>query len=112
MDEFDKIEGMILNGSLEVSGIDMQSGDVLYQFTDQFKNKEPELHNEFSRYFHQQMMSLWQKGFIEMDVTEQNPIVVITEKALVLEDVKDLDTDEQTSLTEVLKALGQDEQTL
>ena len=36
-DSGDKIEELILSGALEVSGIDIDSGEMLYNFTDKLK---------------------------------------------------------------------------
>jgi len=39
----DKIEDLILSGALEVSGIDIDTGEMLYNFTDKLKDINPDL---------------------------------------------------------------------
>ena len=99
------ITELILNGSLEFSGIDQESGEVLYRFTDKLKDFSPELHNESNLYFTQEMMELWEYGFIEMDITERNPIVRITGKALNDEEIQNLKTSNRLTLKEIIKFL-------
>lgn len=103
--EDDKIEEMILNGSLEIAGIDIESGEMLYQFTDKLQQEDPELYEDVNHYFHKEMMSLWQHGFIEMDITQDNPRVKVTEKAFDRNQVKKLSKENQFSLKEILRVL-------
>jgi len=102
-DEDDAIEQLILLGALEISAIDMETGEALYNFTDKLVDVCPELHNEMSTYFSQETMALWEEGFLEMDVTEQNPVVRITQKALDQNAVAKLSKDRQYSLKELIK---------
>ena len=104
-----KIESMILNGSLEVAGIDMESGEMLYQFTDKLKQQDPELFQDINHYFHTEMMSLWQYGFIEMDITDDNPTVKLTPKAFDRSQVRKLSKENQFSLKEILRVLRTEE---
>ena len=99
------MEELILNGSLEFSGIYQESGEVLYRFTDKLKDFSPELHNESNLYFTQEMMELWEYGFIHMDITQKNPIVSITEKALNDEEIQNLKTSNRLTLKEIIKFL-------
>lgn len=99
------MEELILNGSLEFSGIDQESGEVLYRFTDKLKYFSPELQNESNLYFTQEMMELWEYGFIEMDITKKNPMISITKKALNDEEIKNLKTSNRLTLKEIIKFL-------
>jgi hypothetical protein len=44
----DKIEDLILSGALEVSGIDIDTGEMLYNFTDKLKDINPDLFKDMS----------------------------------------------------------------
>lgn len=101
-----KIEEMILNGLLEFAGVDVDSGEVLYKFTEEIKYQEPELFKDVNLYFTKEMMSLWENGFIEMDITEKNPMVRLTEKSYNNEEIKKLSKENQFSLREVLRVLN------
>ncbi|MEY3378245.1 MAG: hypothetical protein RLZZ328_1405 [Bacteroidota bacterium] len=97
------IEDLILNGGLEVAGIDVETGELLYTFTDKLKDVNPELHKEFTNYFHSEMMSLWVNGFIEMDVTGENPQVFITDKAMDESEISKLSKENRLTLKEIIK---------
>jgi hypothetical protein len=46
-----KIEDLILNGALEVSGLDLKTGDPLYNFTEKLKDVDSELFDHMNNYF-------------------------------------------------------------
>jgi hypothetical protein len=104
-DDINIFEELILSGSLEASGMDLETGEMLYTFTDKLKDFSPGLHKEFSNYFYQEMMSLWELGFIDIDLTEDDPHVRITEKALNIEETKSLEKNTLYSLREILRIL-------
>lgn len=106
MEEEDKIiEDLILKGALEVSGIDIETGEPLYNFTHKLKDVSPELDQEIQTFFSQEMMFLWENGFVEMDITEENPIVKLTEKAFNNKEVLKLDKDKQYTLKDIIRQL-------
>lgn len=106
MEEEDKIiEDLILKGALEVSGIDIETGEPLYNFTHKLKDVSPELDQEIQTFFSQEMMFLWENGFVEMDITEKNPIVKLTEKAFNNKEVLKLDKDKQYTLKDIIRQL-------
>ena len=51
MNPDDQIENMILDGSLEVSGIDEETGEFLYTFTEKLAKNYPELYKDTQTYF-------------------------------------------------------------
>lgn len=105
MDENEIIEDLILNGGLEVAGIDIETGEPLYNFTSKLKEINPQLHNEFSHYFTSETMALWQYGFISMDITEPNPLVTLLPKAFNREEVDKLDKNHQYTLKEIIRII-------
>ena len=109
MNEDDQIENMILDGSLEVSGIDEATGEFLYTFTEKLAENYPELYKETQTYFSKEMMFLWENNFVVMDVTDSNPLVSLTEKALNEEEVSKLSPEVQLMLKEVVRVLFIDE---
>lgn len=50
-------------------------------------------------------MYLWEKGFLQMDVTEKNPMVSLTSKAFDEEKIKALDSTEKYTLKEIIRIL-------
>jgi hypothetical protein len=109
MDKEDEIiEELILNGALEVCGIDIDTGEPLYNFTSKLESANPELHNEFFSYFHNDVMSLWGLGYIDMDVTDVNPIVTLTQKAIDKSEILKLDKGMQYTLKEIIRIVEQE----
>lgn len=107
-DEDDAIDQLILSGALEVAGIDMETGQPMYNFTEKLIDVSPELHKEVALYFSRETMSLWSHGFLDMDVTEPNPIVRITEKALDENEVSKLSKESRYTLMEIMRVIASD----
>lgn len=107
-DEDDAIDQLILSGALEVAGIDMETGDPIYNFTEKLIEVSPELHKEVSIYFSRETMALWSDGFLDMDVTEKNPIVTVTSKALDESEVEKLSKEKQYTLREIIRIITLD----
>ena len=99
------IEDLILQGVLEVAGIDIETGEPLYNFTSRMKDIHPELHSEHSKYFTRETMALWENGFIAMDVTIPNPIVTLTPKSFDKKEVDQLDKQHQYTLKEIIRII-------
>lgn len=76
------LEDLILSGAIEFAGIDLETGEMLYNFTDKLKDVNPQMYESSMTAFYHEMRELWAMGFIKMDITEENPLVTITEKAL------------------------------
>lgn len=105
LSEEDFIEALILNGALEVAAIDMDSGEPLYRFTDKLKQISPELYETQQAMFHEELMSLWEEGFVDMDPMEENPKVTLTFKAFSAHDVDKLDEAKRATLKEVIRIM-------
>jgi hypothetical protein len=99
------IENLILSGVLEPSGIDLDTGEVVYNFTEALKDHDPKLYTEFQNYFSEEVASLWSKGFVDMNITEKNPTVRLTNKAFDLDAVSSLSKSNQYSLKEIKRLL-------
>jgi hypothetical protein len=102
-----KIEELILDGVIEISGIDMESGDPLYNFTSKLKDQEPELYSIHNNYFFQDLTNLWEKGFINIEFFQEDPTVTITEKVWDEKEVSKLNTEEKHSLNEIKRITGE-----
>lgn len=106
MDEFDIVDKLVLDGGLEFAGIDSQTGEALYKTTDKLKKIDPKLNNEISNYFSETTLNLWQKGFIEMDVTLEDPLVRLGSKSFDLDKVQELEKDERVIIQEIIRVLS------
>lgn len=76
------IDDLILNGAVEVAGVDPETGELLYNFTDKLKQIAPDIYKLVIEEFKRDILFFWEYGFIDMDVTIENPVVTINQKAL------------------------------
>lgn len=103
----DAFEELLLNGAIEISGIDEQSGEMLFKFTEKLKDVDPQLYDKMTDFFYQELMSLWEKGFVSMDITQKNPEVSLTQKALDEIEVGNLTVDQRVHLEDIIKKLSE-----
>ena len=76
MDDAAKLVDMlILSGALEVEALDSETGELVYSITEKMEEIYPELYEEVNNQIYQGVMSLWQKGFLLMDITAMQPKV-------------------------------------
>ena len=99
---FDKL---VLTGGLRFAGKDPETGENMYIKTEMLKDIDPKLDLALGKYFSEMAMRLWEKGFIDMDVTDANPIVKLSEKSLDVDQVKSLDANERSALKQLMKIL-------
>jgi hypothetical protein len=104
--EEDKIiDDLILNGGLEVAALDEDTGEMLYSFTPKIQELMPDLYDEHIRGVNSEVMNLWEKGFLNLDLFVKDPIITITAKALNKEEIQGLSKQERWSLFEIIRLL-------
>lgn len=99
------IEKLILDGGLEIVGID-ESGEPLYSFTPKLKILMPELYSEHLNSVNKEVMNLWEKGYVNIDLLSEDPIITMNEKSFIYEEILKLSKEEQWHLSEVKRLLG------
>jgi len=97
------IQELLEKGALEFAGVS-DTGEILYNFTPMLKNVMPELYNEHLNHVNAELMNLWEKGYIEMNLFDQNPVVKLSPKAF-SDDWSMLSKEEQWSLKEIMRIL-------
>jgi hypothetical protein len=107
MSEDEIIDDLISKGGLEFVGIDPESGEALYRPTDILSAIDPKLSKEMSSYFSKATMGLWEKGFIDMDVTNENPLVKLAKKSFDLNSLESLDKEERIIIQEIIRVLSE-----
>jgi len=75
------IDSLILSGALEPAGIDLETGEMLYNFTPKLKQINPELFDIANNDLYSQISDLWVNGFVELDMLSNNPYVKLTPNA-------------------------------
>jgi hypothetical protein len=104
-EEQDSIDYLILNGGLELMGIDSSNGEFLYSFTPKIKELMPELYEQHIQDTNNKVLKLWEKGFLDIDLMENDPVVSITEKALDEKEISTLSYEDQWDLKEIKRLL-------
>jgi hypothetical protein len=105
--EDEEIQRLVDNGGLEFAGVDTETGEPLYRPTSILRNINPALSKDMSSYFSETTMKLWEKGFIDMDVTIEDPLVKLAEKSFDIDAVNSLAKDERVVIKEIIRVLSE-----
>lgn len=101
------IEQLILDGVLEVSGLDAETGEMLYSFTSEAKTVVPDLFGKTQNRVHSDIMYFWEHGFLSIEnLDEANPSIALTEKAFDRESIQELNQDHRRSLFMIKRSFG------
>ena len=103
------IDELILSGGLQVAGVDSETGEFLYQFTPKLKEISPTLYHEHVNHVNGELMRLWEKGFLNINFMDDNPIVTLTAKALDKEELSKLPKEDVWSIEEIKRLLKSQE---
>jgi hypothetical protein len=105
--EDEEIQRLIDLGALEFIGVDLETEEPLYRPTEILKSINPDLSKDMAVYFSQTTMRLWEKGFINMDVTIEDPLVTLAEKSFDLELISSLPKEEKITIQEIIRVLSE-----
>lgn len=100
----DIIQDLILKNAIQFAGVN-ENGEMLYSFTPKIKDIMPDLYNAHLNNVNTEMMNLWEKGFVNIDLMSEDPIVTLTPKAFGY-DIFTLSDEEQWSLMEIKRVLS------
>jgi hypothetical protein len=103
--EEEMMDYLILNNALEVVAVDSETGELLYSFTPKIKEIMPELYEDHISSVNTDVMGLWEKGYININLFQKDPIITLSEKALDKEEVNKLSQKDQWSLHEIKRIL-------
>ena len=102
----DAIDYLILNKGLEVAGVDSKTGELLYSFTPKIKELMPHLYDAHINHVNQEIMALWEKGFVNVDFLSDSPIVTLAEKAFDDNEIQSLSDQDRWAIQEVKRLLA------
>lgn len=102
----DPIDYLILNGGIEMAGIDQNSGEFLYSFTPKIKELMPELYEQHINTINSNTLKLWENGFLNIDFMKNDPTVTITKKGLDNNEISYLSDEDRWYLQEIKRLLG------
>jgi len=106
-DDSELIDTLILEGALVIQGVS-ESGEITYTFTEKLRDMAPDLYYGFLEMIHLSIMTLWEKGFVNMDVTLDDPVVTPNEKAFDKDNWKSLTQSEIQTLDALVRASGRE----
>lgn len=95
------IDNLILEGGIEVAGVDPDTGEMLYSFTPKVKEIMPELYHDHLNFVNDELMVLWEKGYVDIDFFQDDPLISLSEKSYNPEEVNKLSKQEKWSLQEL-----------
>jgi hypothetical protein len=95
------IERLILDGALEVAGVDSEDGSLLYSFTPKIKEIMPELYNDHINNVNSEILSLWERGYVDIDFLSKDPLVTLTRKSFNELEMSKLSKKEKWSIEEL-----------
>jgi hypothetical protein len=107
MDDIEQeiINNLILEGALQPAGIDSETGEILYTFSDKIKTLMPDLYKEHVTSINKEIMYFWENGYLDIDLLSDNPNITLTDKAINSKDFLKLDREKQRSLQEIKRIL-------
>ena len=106
MDPIDEtIDALILSGAVEISAIDSKTGEPLYSFSPKIKEIMPKLYEQHITEVNRDIMTLWEKGFLNIEMLTDNPLVTLSDKAFNDFEVENLSKELQMSLSEIKRLL-------
>lgn len=100
------IDNLILEGGIEVAGVDPDTGEILYAFTPKVKEIMPELYDDHLNFVNDELMVLWEKGYVNIDFLKDDPLISLSDKAYLPEEVEKLSKQEKWSLQELKRVLS------
>jgi hypothetical protein len=104
LDPKEVIDALILSGAIEIDSLDPDTGQFIYKINEKLSEVAPEIWRDLNEQVHRDIMSLWEKGLLLMDVTAQRPVVAPSEIALDRASWKHLSNSEYSTMNIVMKA--------
>jgi hypothetical protein len=99
------IDHLILEGGIEVAGVDPESGEMLYAFTPKVKEIMPELYHDHLNFVNDELMVLWEKGYVDINFLMDDPLISLTTKSYDPDEIQKLSKQEKWSLQELKRVI-------
>ena len=103
--EDELIKNLILEGALEVAGVDSETNEFLYSITPKMQEVMPDMYEDHITQVNRDILNLWEKGYVNVDFLSPNPMVTISEKGLDKNEVSKLTKPEIWALEEIKRLL-------
>jgi hypothetical protein len=99
------LEYLINEDAIQWAGINPDNNESLYIFTEKIKDIAPSLYQSHIQEIHNLAMQLWEKGFVEVNWLEDDPIIYLSEKSFDREKLQGLTSSERHFISEVKQQL-------
>jgi hypothetical protein len=103
--EDELIKNLILEGALEVAGVDSETNELLYTITPKMQEVMPDMYEDHLTQVNRDLLNLWEKGYVNIDFLLADPVVTISKKGLDKAEVAKLTKPEIWALEEVKRLL-------
>jgi hypothetical protein len=103
LDPQEIISAMVEQGALEIDAMDSETGEIVYKVTDRLKEIAPAFYREISDQAYRDILSLWDKGLLEMNILLDSPEVSPTEAGLDRSNWKNLSAGEYGIMNTVMR---------
>lgn len=103
------VDNLVMQGFLEIDGIDSSSGEFLYKVNPELYKIIPDLNEKLEAAFLDEVYNLWVKGMVNMDTTVENPLVSLTENAFDEDKVSELTVEERHTLFLIMQAMKKED---
>jgi hypothetical protein len=102
------IDNLILSGALEICGIDGETGEFFYRFTDKIMEVAPEIFNLHYEHYYAIIMRLWESGVVEINMLSDTPTIFLTKTSFQAYESNTLNEYEQIVLKTLIDRARQD----
>lgn len=99
------IDNLVLSGGLEVAGVDPETNEILYAFTPKVKDLMPELYDGHLNFVNDELMVLWEKGYVDINFLQDDPSVSLSDKAYDESELAKLSKTEKWSIQELKRVI-------
>jgi len=105
MNDDEYIDYFLSKGIIEQTGISPDTGEKLYSITEKTKDIMPLLYKEHLDFINSEIMWFWEMGFIDIDLFSDDPMVTLTNKAFMDEEIEALIPEKQWAIIELKRIL-------
>lgn len=105
MNEEETFIMLLAEGGIKFTGYDDSTQEKMYVFTPKIKELMPDLYQQHLNSVNKEVMNLWEKGYLNLDLFAKDPLISLTGKALSSTSLKELSKEETWSLNEIKRFL-------
>lgn len=98
------MDKLILAGAVQPSGV-TESGEMTFSFTEKLREEFPDVYESVNLHMMSLVSKFWGMGFINFYMSEDEPIITLTEKSFNQEEIAKLDEMDRINLEIIKQAI-------